>query len=69
MAITYSNKIKCSKCQYARVDEAAGGREWTAYECGNPRSEYYKALLNVTPDGERLRNISWPGCLEGRVKA
>ena len=68
MAITYNEKIKCRDCRFARVDENAGDRDWTAYECGNPESEYHKALINVTPNGERMKNISWQGCEAGRAK-
>jgi hypothetical protein len=31
-------------------------------ECGNPDSEYHKALLNVTPSGDKQQRITWSGC-------
>jgi hypothetical protein len=40
--------IKCISCRFATVDKKASDSGWTAYECSNPKSEYYKALLNVT---------------------
>ena len=39
--------------------------DWTAYECGNPKSEYHKSLLNVEPQGNKLSNIMWSGCRFG----
>ena len=61
-------RIKCISCRFARVDKAASEKNWTAYECGNPESEYYKALLNVTPDGDQNSRISWSGCACGERK-
>ena len=53
--------IRCISCCFARVDESASDSKWTAYECSNPKSEYHKALLNVTPDGGQIVRISWSG--------
>jgi hypothetical protein len=39
--------------------------KWAAIECGNPDSEYYKALLNVTPGGEMQDRVTWSGCVDG----
>ena len=36
--------------------------KWAAIECGNKNSEYFKALLNVTPDGDRQTCVTWGGC-------
>ena len=36
--------------------------KWTAIQCANPKSEYHRALLNVTPDGDMLPRITWEGC-------
>lgn len=58
-------QIKCISCRYARPDKTAGEGGWTAYECGNPQSEFYKSLLNVRPDGNKLKRISWSGCEHG----
>ena len=63
-----TKKIKCADCRFATVDRNASEKGWTAYECGNRKSEYYKSLLNVTPNGDRQHYISWSGCSEGRVK-
>ena len=57
--------IKCISCVHTRADKAASENEWTAHECGNPDSEFYKALLNVRSDGEKLKRISWIGCTLG----
>jgi len=57
--------IRCISCRFARPDKKASDRGWTAYECGNPESEYHKALLNVTPTGEKQYRITWSGCEYG----
>ena len=54
--------IRCSKCRFVRPDETANEGSWTAYECGNKKSPYYKALLNVSIDGDKYTRISWQGC-------
>ena len=41
-------------------------RKWTAYECGNPESVYYKALVNVDPYGNKMKRITWIGCKYGK---
>ena len=41
---------------------------WTALECGNPDSEYYRALVNITKSGARLSWITWSGCLFGEKR-
>ena len=61
-------KIMCISCRYAQVDESASEKNWKAYECTNADSEYYKALLNVTPHGNKNRRISWSGCDKGSKK-
>ena len=57
--------IRCAQCRFARRDRKASGSEWTAYECGNRESEYYKALLNVSYDGDKRERITWKGCACG----
>jgi hypothetical protein len=54
--------IKCISCKYARPDKTSSEKGWTAYECGNPHSEFYKSLLNVRPNGDKLKRVSWGGC-------
>ena len=39
--------------------------KWAAIECGCRESEYYKALLNVTPHGDMEETITWKGCSFG----
>jgi hypothetical protein len=60
--------IKCISCKFAKEDKKASDSKWKAYECSNPKSEYYKALLNTTPDGGKLKRISWSGCSLGEKK-
>ena len=62
------NTIKCTKCRFVRVDKSACESGWTAYECGNKKSEYCRALLNVTPNGEKQVRVTWGGCEEGRMR-
>ena len=64
--------IECACCKYVRPDYNASGWNWTAYECGNSKSEYFRSLLNIYDDGIPLRQITWTGCnfgicLEGRI--
>jgi len=61
-------KIKCISCRFAVVDESASDRDWAAYECGNPKSKYYKALINISPEGKKHKRISWYGCEHGERK-
>jgi len=42
--------------------------DWVAYECGNRNSEYFRSLLNVSVDGDKLPNITWTGCEHGERK-
>jgi hypothetical protein len=60
--------IKCISCKFAKIDESASNSKWDAYECSNPKSEYHRALLNVRPNGEMLKRISWSGCPYGERK-
>ena len=57
--------VSCISCRYAKVDKKASDKNWTAYECGNEQSEYHKALLNVTSNGDKQHQISWSGCEHG----
>jgi len=62
-----NNHVRCSCCKYVRPDYFSSGRKWTAYECSNSKSEYYRCLLNIGEDGAKLRWIAWPGCENGDV--
>ena len=57
--------IRCARCRFVRPDHNASTRKWTAYECGNRDSEYYRALLNITLGGGMLPVITWTGCAWG----
>ena len=56
------SRVRCSRCRYVRRDPAADQPGWKAMECGNQDSEYYRALLNVTVDGDTQSRITWGGC-------
>ncbi len=58
--------IKCVDCKYVRADKSASSKNWTAFECGNADSEFYRCLLNVTKNGERQFQVTWCGCECGR---
>lgn len=53
-----------------RVEMVCGRQllKWKAIECANPDSEYHKALLNVTPIGDKQRRVTWSGCPHGEKK-
>ena len=57
--------IKCKDCIYAQPDIAASDKGWTAFECGNLESPYSHSLLNVTPHGNKLKGVTWGGCVYG----
>ena len=59
--------IKCNKCRYLRIDTKSSTKTWTAHECGNRGSLYYKSLLNMTMEGTQLKGIVCPGCKDGKV--
>jgi len=59
--------IKCAQCRFARPDRHSSTRNWTAIECRNLDSDYYKALLNVTEDGDMQDEVTWEGCEWGEA--
>ncbi len=61
-------KIKCMSCRFVTIDEPASDRDWKAYGCGNPKSEYHKSLINISENGDKHKRISWSGCEHGRRK-
>jgi hypothetical protein len=60
--------MKCISCRFATIDESASDKHWTAYECGNPKSEYHKSLINISENGDKHKRISWSGCQHGERK-
>ena len=60
--------IRCNQCRFVRQDKATSDKNWTAYECGCSESEYFKALLNVSPKGDKQDYISWNGCEDGEPR-
>ena len=57
--------MECACCKYVRPDYNASERNWTAYECGNSKSEYFGCLLNISDGGVPQRQITWTGCDSG----
>ena len=60
--------MKCISCRFATIDESASDKHWKAYECGNPKSEYHKSLINISENGDKHKRISWSGCEHGERK-
>jgi hypothetical protein len=63
---------KCGTgCKFKGTDEICPKQEvkWAAYECGCGESEYFKALLNVTLNGDRQLRVTWGGCENGERRA
>ena len=60
--------MKCISCRFATIDESASDKHWKAYECGNPKSEYHKSLINISENGDKHKRISWSGCQHGERK-
>jgi hypothetical protein len=60
--------IHCALCRYARPDRRVSVKPWIAYACTNRNSEFFKALLNITPEGDHLPGIPWMGCVWGELR-
>ena len=60
--------VKCKGCIYVQPDPTASERNWTAFKCGNPESEFEGALLNVTLHGGKMNEVAWSGCKYGTTK-
>ena len=50
-----------------RLDMICSKQElvWAAIQCTNPESEYHKALLNVSINGDPQDSVTWSGCIDG----
>jgi hypothetical protein len=57
--------IRCARCRFVRPDPRADEPKWAAFACGNPQSEYCRALVNVSEDGEKQARVRWEGCAYG----
>ena len=55
-------RVRCTSCRFACPDKSASCRAWTAFQCGNDKSEYHRCLLNITPNGDKQSRITWTGC-------
>jgi len=64
---TEAAHIWCADCKFARPDyDVSEYNSWTAFECGNKNSPFYRSLLNITIDGDTLPMITWQGCEAGQ---
>lgn len=65
--------IKCEKCRFvqreSKVKNIGYGSDIPAFECGNPESEYYKAIVNMDSEGALKEKIEWPGCECGEKRS
>ena len=64
----HKKKCGCGKgCMYRGTNDICPMQtlKWPAIECGNKKSMYYKALLNVNINGNKLSRITWGGCERG----
>jgi hypothetical protein len=53
------------------VDRITGEKKtliWTGMECRHGESDYFKALLNVAPNGDRQTAVTWRGCEFGETR-
>ena len=64
--------VRCAECRYAMFNEKASAytqkkRElkWAAIQCTCTYSEYHKATLNISLNGDRQDFVSWDGCKNG----
>lgn len=55
------NRDSCEKRKTDIICEKQA-LKWKAIECGNPVSEYYRGLLNVTSGGDKQTRVTWGGC-------
>ena len=63
-------ECKCGEgCEFKATDAVCPKQvlKWAAYECGNLNSEYYKSLLNVSPNGDMQIAVTWSGCGKGKA--
>ena len=62
MATKATTGKKCSTCKFVRHDYELSEDGWTAYQCWNTESVYFRALLNVSVGGDMLKRVTWTGC-------
>lgn len=63
MARTY-----CNYCKYIRRDAMESTSHINAVECGNPGSEFFGALLNISLGGKIEPSIQHTGCTNGKCR-
>jgi len=65
----------CSKCEHRECCKLRAtdhicekqALKWAAIQCVNPDSDYHKALLNVSINGDMQDRITWSGCTCGEA--
>jgi hypothetical protein len=62
------NTVKCAVCIFKNVDKKSSVSGIKAYECTNPKSDFYKSLLNASYSGIICKKISHRGCEHGMIK-
>jgi hypothetical protein len=65
------DNIRCADCRFPAVNEKASDKNWTAFVCGNPKSDCHKSFLYISMDGNKQDYLCWSGCEHGerRVEA
>ena len=63
--------IRCAVCRFPQEVVQKRKSKWKEIVCGNEKSEYHKAALNVCSNGTMQDSIIWSGCEHGerRVKS
>jgi hypothetical protein len=61
---------KCKQSCERRLDAVCSGQQlvWAAIQCTNPKSEYHRALLNITLNGDIQSRVTWNGCACGETR-
>ena len=56
-----------SDCEYKGTGSICPKQKlkWAAIQCGCSNSDYYRALLNITPGGDKQEQLCWSGCEDG----
>jgi hypothetical protein len=62
---------KGKDCEIRKTDKRCEEQTllWAAIQCVCTDSEYHRALLNVTPDGDMQGAITWSGCEFGERRS
>jgi hypothetical protein len=67
-----TGKCKCGKgCKHRKDPDIPCPKQqinWAAVQCVNSDSEYFRALLNVSINGDMQSRITWSGCEDGEAR-